>query len=717
MTDAGRRRGVRLRRAVALVLIVLGAGAAVAGGVLLYVREEIIDTSTFAGRAVSAVRKPALNRVVSREISVQLVEPSLPDLVAARPVIEAALSRVIAADAFAPVIRVAAEHGHRLLFERGGGNAVFDVADAGAVVSSALRTLAPSVAQKLPARTDAVLLTLRRRSFAEETLRFAEAVRVLGIVLPILAIVLLAGGIFCAPARRRAITAAALAGGIGGVVLVIALELLRRYVVTHVYGTGELKNRDVRAAAGDLWSAFLGDLVSTAALGAVVAFLVAAASAGVLRPYSPAAGLRRAGELARVPLGDRARAVRAAIVLAVGIAAIVEPETALRVLVIVLAAVLVYAAVGELLSVLPPAPRRVTARQPAQRRRSLVAAAAGAALAALGITLGVILTGGARPVRAATLSTCNGYPQLCDRRLDEVVFAGTHNSMSAADSPGWLIANQDRDVEQQLTDGIRLFKISTHYAVQDSAGGVHTNIAAEGTNVNRVASKLDPRARLALQRLSLALSPGSVSGRKRDIWLCHTLCELGATRFVDFLGEIRRFLDRHPNQVLILFDEDYVSEPDLQRAFQRAKLLDRLAVLRRDQPPPTLGDLIRSRHNILVFAQKPISGRFAWNTSAFSFWIQDTPLGAQKPSQFTCKFSRGLPSGRLLMLNNWADLFPPRASPNEPLVKRSFILARARQCVQQRGVVPNLILTDYYNRGDVIGAVAALNGVSGPPAS
>ena len=53
--------------------------------------------------------------------------------------------------------------------------------------------------------------------------------------------------------------------------------------------------------------------------------------------------------------------------------------------------------------------------------------------------------------------------------------------MSAADSPGWLIANQDRDIAEQLDDGIRLFKISTHYATRDSGGGVHTDIAAEGT--------------------------------------------------------------------------------------------------------------------------------------------------------------------------------------------------------------------------------------------
>ena len=46
-------------------------------------------------------------------------------------------------------------------------------------------------------------------------------------------------------------------------------------------------------------------------------------------------------------------------------------------------------------------------------------------------------------------------------------------------------------------------------------------------------------------------------------------------------------------------------------------------------------------------------------------------------------------------------------------VKRDFILSRAQQCVQQRGRYPNLILTDYYNRGNVIGAANTLNGVEG----
>ena len=713
MTSAERqgpaRRASGARNVLSVVVVLLATLAALTGGLALYVREEIFNSSAFAERAVDAVHQPGLQRVVAREIAVQVVEPGAPDLVAARPAIESAAKLVVGSEQFAPLIRVAADHGHRLLFERNGGNAVFDLADAGTVISGALRTLAPRIAKEIPSRTDTILLTLRRRSFATETLRFAETVRIAGILLPVVAVMLFALAIVIAANRRRAITLSGIAVGVTGVAFAIALELVRRYVVSHVYGSNELSNADVRGAVGDLWGAYLGDLMTWALASAVVAWIVAAASAPVLAPYAPAAGLKRLLDLARQPATRRRRAVRGGVVLACGIFAIVKPSLALTIVAVIGGCLLVYVGAGELLTATEPAERRTRRLRRPSPRRAVAIATAGAAIAAV-VVVALAFTGAVRKVHARSALTCNGYGQLCGRRLDEVVFAGTHNSMSAADSPGWLIANQDRDVGNQLQDGIRLFKISTHYAVKNSAGWVTTDIAAEGARVNRVAGKLPPRAREALQRLSRSLSNGSPAAGRRDIWLCHTLCELGATRMVDFLATIRRFLELNPDQVIVLFDEDYVAERDLRSAFKRAGLFRRLATLQQGEPLPTLGDLIRSQHNLVVFSQKPPSGKYPWNPYAFN-WIQDTPLGATKPSQFTCKVYRGTRGEPLLMMNNWADVFPPRPTPNLPLVKRAFILARARQCVQQRGRTPNLILTDYYNRGDVVGTVALLNGL------
>jgi hypothetical protein len=696
------------RNVLSTVLIVVAAASALAGALGLYLRTQILDSGAFADRAVHAIQQPTVQRVAAREIAVQVVEPALPDAVAARPVIESAVKLLVSSKPFAPVIRLAAEHGHRLLFERGGGNAVFDVADAGTIVSSALRTLAPNLATKIPSRTDAVLLTLRRRSFADTTLRVAETARLAGIVLPAIAVVLFVLGIAVAGDRRRAITRSAAALAVVGAVLAIVLVLTRRYVTTHTYGSQELTNADVRGAVGELWDSYLGGLMTWALVLGALALLVALASATALPTYTPSTLVERLRAVMRRPASTPLRVARGAALLAVGAFVIVEPALALRVAAVIGGCFLVYFGAGELLRFAPPAEPRVRRPLGARRRRTVAAGALAAATVG-GVVVAFAFTGATQTVQANSPPTCNGYAQLCNRRLDEVVFAGTHNSMSAADSRGWLIANQDRHISQQLQDGIRLFKISTHYGIQSSAGWVSTDIAREGQRLNRVAAKLPPVARDAIQRLSRSLGRGPVKG-KRDIWLCHTLCELGATRMIDFLVAIRGFLERNPDQVLILFDEDYVSEGDLKDAFVRAGLFSRLAALQPRQPLPTLGDLIRSKHNVVVFAQKPTSGKYPWNTSAFG-WIQDTPLGAIKPGQFTCKVNRGTPDNPLLMMNDWADVFPPRPTPNLPLVKGPFLLARAQECVRERGLLPNLVLTDYYNRGDVVKTVTELNGL------
>jgi hypothetical protein len=708
VSTASRHRGAR--SGLSLAIAILATITALVGGVTLYVRDELVNAPAFADRAVDAIHQPAIQRVVAREITVQVLEPALPDLVAARPLVQSATRAVVSSPPFASLARLAALHGHRLLFDRSAGNAVFDLTDAGLVVASALKNLAPKFAIDMPKRTEAILLTFKKRSFATETLRFADTVRLLGFVLPPVALALFVLGIAIAPERRRAITRSAVAVGVGGLLLALALELARRYAVSHVRGPTELSVTDVRAAANDLWGVFLDDLTTWTLGVTAVAWIIAAASASVLAAYSPAAGLDRLRALYRRPVTPRARGARGAVVLGVGLLVVVEPTLVLKVLVVIGGVLLIYVGAGEVLTAVAPAEPRARRRPAVAPRR--VATVAGVAVAcAAAVGLAFAFTGATPSVSARSLRSCNGYPQLCDRRLDEVVFAGTHNAMSAADSPGWLIPNQNKAIGQQLDDGMRAFKISMHYGVMTASGRVYTDIAGEGQRLNRVAAKLSPIARLALQRFSRSLSGAARQGT-RDIWLCHTLCELGATRMVDFLGVIAHFLKLNPNQVIILFDEDYVAERDIQNAFERAGLFPYLATLQPGQPLPTLGQLIRSHHNVVVFAQKPPSGRYAWNANGFD-WIQDTPLGAKKPSEFTCKLTRGEPTNPLLMMNNWADVFPPRPSPNIPLVQRAFILKRAQQCEHQRGLLPNLILTDYYDRGQVAEAAAELNGLAG----
>ena len=55
---------------------------------------------------------------------------------------------------------------------------------------------------------------------------------------------------------------------------------------------------------------------------------------------------------------------------------------------------------------------------------------------------------------------CNGHEELCERPLDQVTLAGTHNSMSNEDE-GWLAPNQGFGISRQLQDGIRAMMLDT----------------------------------------------------------------------------------------------------------------------------------------------------------------------------------------------------------------------------------------------------------------
>lgn len=710
-TDQLGLRSSRWRGVSSLTLAVLATAAIVIGGSCLYARQELLNADAFSDRTVAALGHEQVRRVIAREIVVQVIDAGPSDLLAARPLINSVVEAVIDTPQFRSVIALAAANAHRLLFDRG-GNVAFDIADAGTVVLSALRTLAPNVASKVPRNVDAKLLELRRQSFAVRALRVADKIRLLGIVLPLLGLALLALAIALAPRHRAAVTRCAIILAVGAAAAFADLLLIRHSLLVNLFGGEGLSSAEVREAASVLWDSYIGDLLRWAAAIAIGALIIAVASADLLQPYSARAGLDwvRARLDARRARG--ARGVLGVLGVALGALLLVDPTGGLKLVAVAAGALLFYFGSAEVLEALGAPPERQRRSIARTSSRSL------AALASLGVLIGapaIALAaagntdGAPRGPAAGAAQTCNGYVQLCARRIDEVAFAGTHNAMSAADSPGWFIANQSRAIARQLDDGIRAFKISTHYGI-GKPGNVRTDIAAAGEKVNRVSEKLSPPARLALQRVSESVGFGSRKG-KREVWLCHTLCELGATGAVSFLSTIRRFLQLNPGQVVILFDEDYVSEDSLEKVFKQSGLYPHLATLRVGQQMPTLGELVRSQHNVLVFTQEPVSGRHPWDMYGFGGFIQDTPLGAVKPSQFSCKPSRGTPNSPLLMMNDWADVFPPRRSPNVALTQRDFIVKRGRQCLADRHHIPNLILTDFYDSGDVAGAARVLNGL------
>jgi hypothetical protein len=701
----------RARGVASVVLIVLGAVLLLAGTIAFYAREQVIDRDEFADRAVEALDDDGLRRVVSREIVVNAIERGKADLVAARPLLESVVDAVIQTEPFRRVFRRAALETNRVFFVRERENALFDLGDAAEVLQFALRSVSPKVAEELPADLNPRLVTLRRREFAGATLSVADAARPLGVVLPLLALVVLAAGVVVSPDRRVGVLRVGVATGVAGAALAGALLIVRARVLARVIGEDELTDREVRDAVAGVFDAYVGDLVEWALLLALLGLVVAAAAAALVRE-DVADPLHRMRERAfGRPATSAGRAVRGTAALACGIFVVLSPTLAVQLLAIAGGALLVFVGSAELLALLQ---RPGQARVEGQRARTRALAGAGVAGAVvLGAVVALVLAvtgGGADPRAAGQVAydgKCNGAAGLCDVRLNEAVFAGTHNSFSAADSGGWYIANQRRTIARQLGDGIRLFLIDPHWGVRNQDGEVRTDFGREGRSRNRVAKSLPATVLAAAERLAGRLGVGGAQG-ERDVWLCHTVCELGAVRMVDTLEVIRKFLDERRGEVVILFIEPYVAPAVIAKVFARSGLDRYTVTLAHDEPLPTLGQLVDRNQRVIVLTEKDADGTVPWYLDGFSF-VQDTPLGATKVSELECSRARGTADSPLAMLNHWADVFPPRREANEPFQRKKLIIERAHRCARKLGVTVNLIAVDHYDLADLVPAVEELN--------
>ena len=690
------------RNVVALLLAVLAAVATVGAVLALYLRFEVGERDAFADRAAAAFDRPEVRQVVAREVVVQLIDRGSTDLVAARPVLEGVVEALVGTPPFQRLVRAAAAQSHGLLFERDDNSLVFDLADVSTVVLSGMRSVSPDIAKRVPDDVDARLVDVRERNFAGDTLEAADTVRRLATWLPVLAVLLLAGALVLAADRRRALTRYGLALGMSGIVAVVALSTGRAVLLDSIEGTDEIPRADIQAAVGSVWDSFLGDLRSLILIVALVGFVLASS---ILTVADPAAVRARMAALTRRPASAPLAAARGIALVALGILVLLWPEDALRIVAYVGGAALVYLGSSELLRVLGSA-RRVERARPARRIAAVAGVAVLTAVVAT-MTAAFVLERGEQPaaVAASPGAGCNGMRELCGRRVNNVLFPGTHNAMSAADVPGWALTNQRRSIPRQLKDGIRLFLLDPHYGRKGQSGRVLTDFAGEGRDRNKVARELDAPALAAARRLGPSLTRGRPG--PRDIWLCHTLCELGATRFTDTLKDMRRFLAREPQNVVVLFLENYVTDEDMAEAFRETGTADMALALDRGEPLPTLGEMIRADKRLLVFTENRAEG-VPWLNYGFE-WVQDTPLKAERPQDLNCRPSRGTEDSPILMLNHWIDRFPPPLSGNRQILRERFLTRQISRCERQRQMPASFVAADYYDQGALVNVARRIN--------
>lgn len=276
---------------------------------------------------------------------------------------------------------------------------------------------------------------------------------------------------------------------------------------------------------------------------------------------------------------------------------------------------------------------------------------------------------------------CNGATELCERRFDQVAYPTTHNAMAARFAPyeySILVANQCSGVPTQLADGIRALMLDIHLYQP-------------------------PEAEAA------------------DLHLCHSDCDFGSQPLVDGLAEIRAFLDANPGEVIAFIIETNADtsgmEAEIRDAFDASGILAYAHVQTPGAAWPTLAEMIAANRRLVVLTDDatPQAGCDAsgapcpWHHYLWSQLAFETPFQARRATEFTCADLRGEPGNDLFILNHFLTRntgLPAYAQQ----VNHDFLLsARARDCWEYQGRIPNFVTIDFHEIGGVVRVVNLLN--------
>jgi hypothetical protein len=695
------------------LLTSLGAVFLFVGLIAGLVNHELLDGGRFADH-VDAIRKdPSVARAAGVRLTDELLKVE-PDLVLARPLLESTSASVFASPALDPVVRKAVVPLHRALTSGSGGQPEVRLADIGALLAAAVATLSPETAQRLPDNLDVTLADFGAREGDAEPIRGVRLARLLGWLMPLLALLSLAGAVFADPVRTRGLRAAGIAVAATGTtlgVVTFALSVTMSYV-----DTGSLSG----AVAVASWHQLDGPFWTIAGLAAVAGYAVIAAAATIQREGGRPGAVRVIQWLRHPDATPGSLAAHGAVFVAAGVSAILRPALAVGVVAVAAGLLLVFWGAGELADVVVALARsgKVPRALGAVLRRTEVRVAAGVA-AAFVLLVGLVVWNGRPASQAIAVTTvdqgaCNGSPQLCDRRYDQVTFPGTHNAMSAADEPGWFLPEQPTGVVGQLDAGIRVLLIDSWYGQQTDRPGVVTNIEGSRAKAIRQARALygDAVVESALRlRGGLHLSPvGPVQP-----YLCHELCELGSTLWEPVMADVADWMAAHPREVVTFFIQDEVSPADTAKVIADAGLMPYVYTPRWGQPWPTLEEMIDSGKRLVFLMEQHGGGaRFPWLLSGFR-WTQDTPYDNADLAAFeTCARLRGKPSSPLLLVNHWLNDISSRVTDARRANSAEVLGRHLQVCEDERGLQPNYVAVDFFDQGDLFDVVDDFNAITVP---
>jgi len=278
---------------------------------------------------------------------------------------------------------------------------------------------------------------------------------------------------------------------------------------------------------------------------------------------------------------------------------------------------------------------------------------------------------------------CNGQAHLCDLPANEVVYATAHNGHATIESAFFfLAANHVRELEESLEAGYR---------------GINFDI-------------------------------GICNG---EVKLIHGSCIFGVRDIEEVLSNILDFLDRNPNEVLILptqltedqpFFEDDVMISEIDAVFQSVPTWVDKLYQHEGGAWPTLRELIEADTRLIFFPYSQNNQTLSCGTdcpygfnSWFSYYVETefsfflTPFKLFWDKEYACKITRGSAGTKDFFGVNVFVTPPLSVFPwfvNSATVLRGHLSACS---ALNGGIGVNVLLVDYWGIGGALDVVYEMN--------
>ena len=149
------------------------------------------------------------------------------------------------------------------------------------------------------------------------------------------------------------------------------------------------------------------------------------------------------------------------------------------------------------------------------------------------------------------------------------------------------------------------------------------------------------------------------------MYLCHSFCELGATRLDSVLDDLRTFLAANPGAVVVVINQDYVTAQDFVEAVRDADLEELVYKGPVDGEWPTLREMVESNQRLVLLAENRAGGA-PWYHAAYDKITEETPYAFKKVAQLTkrdnldksCAPNRGPEGAPVFLANHWITTDP-----------------------------------------------------------